>query len=160
MAAELYRTHSVFQNAMDRCHALAEPHLERGLLEVIFAADSDDALVNRTDYTQPAVFAVEYALAKLIKSWGIVPNAAIGHSLGEIAAACVADVMTLEDAMQLVIARGTLMHRVCSAPAKGQSLSCFPVRARRVSAWQLSCIARTLFFGMLWIAVALWRSRI
>jgi acyl transferase domain-containing protein len=117
MAAELYRTHSVFRNAMDRCHALAEPHLERGLLEVIFAADSDDALVNRTDYTQPAVFAVEYALAQLMKSWGIVPDAVIGHSLGEIAAACVADVMTLEDAMQLVIARGTLMHRVPSGGA-------------------------------------------
>lgn len=117
MAAELYRTHSVFRNAMNRCHALAEPYLERGLLEVIFAADSDDALVNRTDYTQPAVFAVEYALAQLMKSWGIVPDAVIGHSLGEIAAACVADVMTLEDAMQLVIARGTLMHRVPSGGA-------------------------------------------
>ena len=102
---------------MDRCHALAEPYLERGLLEVIFAADSDDALVNRTDYTQPAVFAVEYALAELMKSWGIVPDAVIGHSLGEIAAACVADVMTLEDAMRLVIARGTLMHRVPSGGA-------------------------------------------
>jgi len=117
MAAELYRTHSVFRNAMDRCRDLAEPYLERGLLEVIFAADSDDALVNRTDYTQPAIFAVEYALAQLMKSWGIVPDAVIGHSLGEIAAACVADVMTLEDAMRLVIARGTLMHRVASGGA-------------------------------------------
>ena len=71
MAAELYRTHSVFRNAMDRCHALAEPYLEQGLLDVIFAGDSDDALVNRTDYTQPALFAVEYALAELVKSWGI-----------------------------------------------------------------------------------------
>src|SRR5262245_1989893 len=114
MAAELYRTQSVFRTAMDRCGDLAKPHLERGLLEVIFAADTDDALVNRTDYTQPAVFAVEYALALLLKSWGIVPDALIGHSLGEIAAACVADVMTLEDAMRLVIARGALMHRVPS----------------------------------------------
>src|SRR5262245_8246857 len=117
MAAELYRTHSVFRNAMDRCRALAAPHLERDLLEVIFAADGDDVLVNRTDYTQPALFAVEYSLAQLLKSWGIVPDAVIGHSLGEIAAACVADVMTLEDAMRLVIARGTLMHRVPSGGA-------------------------------------------
>jgi acyl transferase domain-containing protein/surfactin synthase thioesterase subunit/acyl carrier protein len=117
MAAELYRTHSVFRHAMDRCRDLAEPYLERGLLEVIFAADSDDALVNRTDYTQPALFAVEYALAQLLKSWGIEPDAVIGHSLGEIAAACVADVLTLEDAMRLVIARGTLMHRVPSGGA-------------------------------------------
>ena len=115
MAAKLYRAHSVFRNAMDRCHALAEPYLERGLLDVIFAADSDAApLVNRTDYTQPALFAVEYALAELVKSWGIAPNAVIGHSLGEIAGACIAGVMTLEDTMRLVTARGALMHRLPS----------------------------------------------
>jgi acyl transferase domain-containing protein/surfactin synthase thioesterase subunit/acyl carrier protein len=112
MAAELYRTHSVFRDAIDRCHALAEPHLEHGLREVIFAGDGDDALVHRTDYTQPALFAVEYALAELLKSWGVVPDAVIGHSLGEIAAACAADVLALEDAMRLVTARGALMHRL------------------------------------------------
>ena len=117
MAAELYRTHSVFRNAMKRCRDLAKPYLERDLLDVIFAAENDDALVNRTDYTQPALFAVEYALAQLLKSWGIEPDAVIGHSLGEIAAAYVADVMTLEDAMRLVLARGTLMHRVPSGGA-------------------------------------------
>ncbi|HEV2624304.1 MAG TPA: SDR family NAD(P)-dependent oxidoreductase [Xanthobacteraceae bacterium] len=117
MAADLYRTHSVFRNAMDRCRDLVAPHLERDLLEVIFAAESDDALVNRTDYTQPALFAVEYGLAQLVKSWGILPNALIGHSLGEIAAACLAEVMTLEDAMRLVIARGKMMHRVPSGGA-------------------------------------------
>jgi acyl transferase domain-containing protein len=88
------------------------PDLEHGLLEVIFAAAGDDALVNRTDYTQPALFAVEYALTELVKSWGITPHAAIGHSLGEVAAACAADVMTVEDAMRLVSARGALMHRL------------------------------------------------
>jgi acyl transferase domain-containing protein/surfactin synthase thioesterase subunit/aryl carrier-like protein len=122
MASDLYRTQPVFRDAMDHCAALAEPHLERGLLEVIFAADTDDALVNRTDYTQPALFAVEYALAQLLKSWGVAPDAVIGHSLGEIAAACVADVMTLEDAMRLVIARGALMHRV---PAGGAMAAIF-----------------------------------
>jgi acyl transferase domain-containing protein/surfactin synthase thioesterase subunit len=117
MAAGLYRTQSVFRNAMDRCCALAKPYLERDLLEVIFAADGDDTLVNRTDYTQPALFAVEFALAELMKSWGIAPDAVIGHSLGEIAAACIVDVMTLEDAMRLVTARGTLMHQVPSGGA-------------------------------------------
>src|SRR5215472_4539455 len=116
MAAGLYRTQSAFRNAMDRCCALAKPYLERDLLEVIFAADGDDT-VNRTDYTQPALFAVEFALAELMKSWGIVPRAVIGHSLGEIAVACIADVMTLEDAMRLVTARGTLMHQVPSGGA-------------------------------------------
>jgi len=117
MALELYRTHSVFRNAMDRCHALAEPYLEKGLLKVIFAADGDDALVNRTDYTQPALFAVEYALAELLKAWGISPDAVIGHSLGEISAACAAGVFTLEDAMRLVTARGALMHLLPSGGA-------------------------------------------
>jgi acyl transferase domain-containing protein/surfactin synthase thioesterase subunit/acyl carrier protein len=117
MAAELYRTHSVFRDAMDRCRALAEPYLERGLLEVIFSANSDDELVNRTDYTQPALFAVEYALSELLRSWGILPDAVIGHSLGEIAAACVAEVMTLDDAMRLVTARGSLMHQLPSGGA-------------------------------------------
>ena len=95
---------------------LAQPHLERGLLEVIFAADGQDALVNRTDYTQPALFAVEYGLCRrgLFKSWGISPDAVIGHSLGEFVAACAAGVMTLEDAMQLVVARGALMHQMPS----------------------------------------------
>lgn len=122
MAAELYRTHSVFRNAMDRCHALAEPYLEKGLLNVIFAGDSDDALVNRTDYTQPALFAVEYALAALVKSWGMTPDAVIGHSLGEITAACAADVITLEDAMRLVTARGALMRGL---PSGGTMASIF-----------------------------------
>ena len=112
MAAKLYRTHAVFRNAMDQCHALAEPYLEQGLREVVFAADRDGALVDRTDYTQPALFAVEYALAELLKSWGIKPAAVIGHSLGEITAAFAADVITLKDAMRLVTARGALMHRL------------------------------------------------
>ena len=117
MAAELYRTHSVFRNAMDRCHALAKPHLEQGLLDVIFAEDNGDPLINRTDYTQPALFAVEYALAELVKSWGISPDAVIGHSLGEFVAACMAGVIALEDAMRLVAARGALMHRLPSGGA-------------------------------------------
>ena len=113
MAAELYRTRAVFRTAMDECDRLARPHLERGLLEVIFADDGrETALVNRTDYTQPALFAVEYALTVLLKSWGIAPDALIGHSLGEIAAACVGGALSLDDAMRLAIARGALMHKV------------------------------------------------
>ncbi|HXD44446.1 MAG TPA: SDR family NAD(P)-dependent oxidoreductase [Pseudolabrys sp.] len=117
MAADLYRTRAVFRSAMDESDRLARPYLERGLLEVIFAQDGGEAaLVNRTDYTQPALFAVEYALIQLLKSWGVTPNALIGHSLGEIAAACVAGVLSLADAMRLAVARGALMHKV---PAGG-----------------------------------------
>ena len=122
MAAKLYRTHDVFRKAIDQCHALAEPYLEQGLREVVFAADRNAALVDRTDYTQPALFAVEYALAELLKSWGIKPAAVIGHSLGEITAAFAADVITLKDAMRLVTARGALMHRL---PAGGGMAAIF-----------------------------------
>jgi acyl transferase domain-containing protein/surfactin synthase thioesterase subunit/acyl carrier protein len=115
MGAKLYHMHAVFRNAMDRCDALAAPNLEQGLLDVIFAADGDAALVNRTEYTQPALFAVQYALTELLKSWGIAPNAVIGHSLGEFTAALAAEVMTLEDAMRLVTARGALMRRMPSS---------------------------------------------
>lgn len=112
MAAQLYRTHAVFRDVMDRCNALARPQLEHDLLDVIFARGVDEALINRTEYTQPALLAVECALAELLKSWGIEADAVIGHSLGEIAAACVANVMSLEDAMRLAIARGALMQRL------------------------------------------------
>ena len=114
MGAELYRTYSVFRKAMDRCHALAEPYLDEGLLDVMFGMQNDPASINRTEYAQPALFAVEYALVELLKSWGIAPNAVIGHSLGEITAAWATDVMTLEDAMRLVTARSALMRRMPS----------------------------------------------
>ena len=114
MGAQLYRTHSVFRKAMDRCNAQAEPYLEDGLLNVTFANENDSASINRTEYAQPALFAVEYALVELLKSWGIAPNAVIGHSLGEITAAWAANVMTLEDAMRLVTARSALMRRMPS----------------------------------------------
>ncbi|MGN6569996.1 MAG: type I polyketide synthase [Pseudolabrys sp.] len=128
MAAELYRTRAVFRNAMDDCERLARPHLEHSLLEVVFAkGGGEEALVNRTDYTQPALLAVEYALAELFRSWGITPNVLIGHSLGEIAAACIAGVLSLKDAMRLAIARGALMHKV---PAGGAMAAVWAPHAR------------------------------
>ena len=112
MGAKLYRSHSAFRDAIDRCHHLAAPNLKHGLRDIIFSEGDNAALVDRTEYTQPAVFAVEYALVELLRSWGISPNAVIGHSLGEISAAWAAGVVSLEDAMQLVIARGALMRRM------------------------------------------------
>jgi acyl transferase domain-containing protein/surfactin synthase thioesterase subunit/acyl carrier protein len=123
MAADLYHTHSVFRNALDHCHALAQPYLEQGLLDVIFNGNGDEALVNRTDYTQPALLAVEYALTELLKSFGITPAAVIGHSLGEFTAACVADVMELKDAMRLITARGALMRGLPSGGAMAAILA-------------------------------------
>ena len=120
MSAQLYRTHPQFRRALDRCDELFRPHLERSLLDVMFAKYGDSGLLNETAYTQPALFAVEYALAELWRHIGVVPDAVMGHSVGEFVAACVAGVMSLEDACTLIAARGRLMQ---SLPPVGSMAS-------------------------------------
>ena len=82
-------------------------YMERGLLDVLHEA-SDATPINRTLYAQPTMFAIEYALAMLWRSWGVEPVAVMGHSLGEYAAACVAGILRLDDALRLVAERGRL----------------------------------------------------
>ncbi|HYO64701.1 MAG TPA: type I polyketide synthase, partial [Archangium sp.] len=110
MAAELYRTQPVFRAALDECDTLSRPHLDRPLLSVLFAEGEDAQLVNETGYTQVSLFAVEYALAMLWRSWGIKPDVVMGHSVGEVTAACVAGCMSLADALKLISHRGRLMQ--------------------------------------------------
>ena len=111
MGGDLYEREPVFRDALNRCAAIAAPHLDHPLLDVIFDnIDSMEGLIHQTAYTQPALFAVEYALATLWHSWGITPDAVLGHSIGEYAAACIAGVFSLEDALYLVIERGRLMQ--------------------------------------------------
>jgi len=117
MGQELYNTEPVFRQALDQCAELLRPHLEKPLLDVMFATDeSTSALLNETVYTQPALFALEYALAQLWMSWGVKPAAVMGHSVGEYVAACIAGVFSLEAGLKLIAARGRLMQ---SLPAGG-----------------------------------------
>ncbi|SEQ79860.1 Acyl transferase domain-containing protein [Lentzea xinjiangensis] len=101
MAARLADEEPVFRAALDECAA----HLPFDLDEVL----ADAGLLQRTRFTQPALFAVEYALARLWERWGVRPAAMLGHSVGEYVAACLAGVFSPEDALKLVTARGELM---------------------------------------------------
>ncbi len=109
MARELYDTEPVFRDAMNRCAEIAAPLLARPLLSVIWGDPEDTAFLDDTAFTQPGMFAVEYALSELWRSWGVEPSVVLGHSIGEYVAACLAKVFSLEDGMRLVAARGRLM---------------------------------------------------
>jgi len=119
MGRQLYETQPVFREAIDRCAALlqADPNwalLEVSLLDVLYPQPEHKSKpqnrLDETACTQPALFAIEYALSELWQSWGIVPTAVMGHSLGEYVAACVAGVFSLADGLKLVAARGRLMQ--------------------------------------------------
>ncbi|TDP89069.1 type I polyketide synthase [Labedaea rhizosphaerae] len=110
MGAELYRCEPVFAAAVDECVAILEP-LVPGIRSLILEPGHDREL-RETRHTQPALFVVEYALARLWRSWGVRPAAMLGHSIGEYVAATLAGVFTLADALRLVAKRGELMQSV------------------------------------------------
>ena len=109
MGRRLYDTQPTFRRALEECAAILRGHLDRPLLDLLHDPQCAP-LLGQTAYTQPALFSLEYALAELWRSWGVRPNAVLGHSLGEFVAARVAGVFGLEDALKLVTARGRLMQ--------------------------------------------------
>ncbi len=149
MGRQLYELEPAFRETVDQCAAILDGYLERPLLSVLFADDEEcAALLDQTAYTQPALFTIEYALAQLWRSWGVKPTAVLGHSIGEIVAACLAGVFSLEDALKLVAERGTTHavsacgwcdgRRLCGANAGDGSSgwlrrSCFYCRSKRAA---------------------------
>ncbi|MGH3899438.1 MAG: amino acid adenylation domain-containing protein [Pseudonocardiaceae bacterium] len=114
MARTLYATEPHFRRILDRCDEILRPLLVVSLHSVLDPTPEDAELIHETRHTQPALFAVEYALAELWRSWGIEPAAVMGHSVGELTAACVAGVMSLEDGLRLAALRGRLMQDMCA----------------------------------------------
>ncbi|MEM9008579.1 MAG: type I polyketide synthase, partial [Cyanobacteria bacterium P01_F01_bin.86] len=116
MGRELYETQLTFGRVLDQCADILQ-EVNVPLLEVLYdqaEGDEQKININNTAYTQPALFALEYALYKLWQSWGLTPSVVMGHSVGEYVAACVAGVFSLEDGLKLIAARGRLMQQLPS----------------------------------------------
>ena len=139
MGRELYESSPLFRACMDRCDRILQPHLDRSIIEIIYAptttatttsaAPESSVLstIDQTRYTQPCLFALEYALAEQWVSWGVRPSLVMGHSLGEYVAACVAGAFTLEEALPLVAKRARLMAEL---PENGKMAAVFADRSR------------------------------
>lgn len=119
MGRQLYETQPIFRQTIEQCNEILRPYLEHSLLEVLYPNQAS-SLLDRTAYTQPAIFAIEYALYQLWKSWGIEPDVVMGHSVGEYVAATVAGVFSLEDGLKLIAHRGRLMQQL---PDGGEMVS-------------------------------------
>ena len=128
MGRQLYETQPTFRDALERCDELLRPLMAPSLLSLLYPAseDSPAEAIHDTVLAQPVLFAFEYALTELWRSWGIEPSAVIGHSVGEYVAACVAGVFTLEDGLRLVVERGQLMGEL---PRDGQMAVIFAEEA-------------------------------
>jgi len=130
MGRRLYRGEPVFRSVIDRCDELLRPHMPRSLHSVLYPALADTPL-DETRYTHVAMFAIQYGLASLWRSWGVEPSILMGHSVGEIVAATVAGQLSLEHGLELMRERGRLMQ---SLPASGLMASLMTSEQRVLAA--------------------------
>ncbi len=127
MGKELYEQAPVFRAALDECEEILEELGVNSILEIIYPEGGETSPLDQTAYTQPAIFVIEYALAKLWESWGIKPDVVMGHSVGEYIAATVAGIFSLEDGLKLIAARGRLMQQL---PAGGEMVAVMASEAK------------------------------
>jgi acyl transferase domain-containing protein/acyl carrier protein len=126
MGRSLYETHPVFHSAMDECESLYRESASGSLLDVV-NGNGNGGQLNETRFTQPALFAFEYAMTRMWSSFGIAPAAVAGHSVGEFAAACAAGILSVHDAIHLIVHRARLMEQL---PRDGSMAAVFTNEAQ------------------------------
>ena len=122
MGRKLYDTQPTFRRALEECGEYLRTYMEPSLLQLLYPEDNDIHLLHQTANTQPALFALEYAISQLWRSWGVEPSAVIGHGVGEYVAACLAGIFTLEEGLRIVAERGRMMQELS---AKGMMVEVF-----------------------------------
>jgi len=131
MGQELYEIQPTFRQTIDRCDEILHSLLGKSILSILYPSQEmgldTPSKIDETAYTQPALFALEYALAQLWRSWGVEPDVVMGHSVGEYVAACVAGVFSLEDGLKLIAERGRLMQEL---PRDGAMVSVMANKSR------------------------------
>ena len=117
MGRGLYETEAVFRSVIDKCNDVVRNYLNKPLIDYLYAPDARDEVLGQTSVTQPAMIALELALVELWRSWGVIPAAVIGHSIGEFAAAYASGILGLEDAVRLAAERGRMMQALAPVGA-------------------------------------------
>ena len=146
MLSALYKSQPIYRDMLAHCSELCRKALGLSIADLIYPSEEEkelaDKLLMETQYTQPALFIVEYALCHLLRSKGVSPDYMIGHSIGELVSACVAGVFSLDDGLKIIVERGRLINEVSGA-------SMIAVALRRPD---LDTLLRDCEFGEYWIA--------
>ena len=130
MGKKLYETNPVFKNIIDECAAYLDSETGFSFTDMMFGND-DRYSIDDTIWAQPAIFIIEYAMSRLLEHWGIKPGYFIGHSIGEYAAACLAGIFSLPDALKMITARGSLMQQL-DRPGKMIAILANEEKVRRI----------------------------